>query len=97
MAYKVLVGLNYPTSAAVLERLAALRDSPEAERQAGVADVRAKGGFKRAEVGEIVTNLPAVSVPWLLAQGIIELVPDEEPIAKPIKPRLGSRVVEKEE
>jgi hypothetical protein len=29
---------------------------------------------KRAEPGDIVTDLPAKSVPWLLEQGVIESV-----------------------
>jgi hypothetical protein len=82
MNYKVLVGLNYPTSPAVIERLKALRDAPESERQAGVAAVVAEGGFKRAEVGVTVSDLPEVSVPWLLFQGVIEAVADKpRPVA----------------
>lgn len=30
----------------------------------------------RAEPGDIVSELPKKSVPWLLAQGLIEAVPD---------------------
>ena len=35
---------------------------------------------RRAEPGDVVTDIPAASVGWLLAQGIIE---ETEPKAKP--------------
>jgi hypothetical protein len=35
------------------------------------------GGARRAEPGEVVDDLPAGSVPWLLAQGHITPVEDE--------------------
>lgn len=47
-AFRVLVGINYPT----------------------------KGGEKRAEPEDIVTDLPAKSVKWLLEQGYVEEVED---------------------
>ena len=39
-------------------------------------------GSKRAEAGDIVSDIPAASIEWLQAQGIIE--PAEKP--KPSKP-----------
>lgn len=48
VAYRVLVGLNYP----------------------------AAGLDKRAEADDIVEDLPAKSVPWLLQDGYIEPVED---------------------
>lgn len=59
--YRVLVGLSYPTNAAVIRRL-----------QAGEAVAWEQRGLRRAEAGAVVSDLPAVSVPWLLAQGLIE-------------------------
>lgn len=35
------------------------------------------GGENRAEIGEVVTDLPASSIPWLIEQGHIEEVEDE--------------------
>lgn len=37
-----------------------------------------KGGEHRAEPGDVVDNLPAKSVPWLLRQGHIEEVGEGE-------------------
>ncbi len=34
------------------------------------------GGEKRAEIGDVVTDLPASSIPWLLEQGHIEVMPE---------------------
>lgn len=59
--YRVLVGLSYPTDAAVIRRL-----------QAGEAVAWEQRGLRRAEAGAVVSDLPAVSVPWLLEQGLIE-------------------------
>ncbi len=36
------------------------------------------GGECQAEVGDMVDNLPAISIPWLLADGLITPVTDEE-------------------
>lgn len=40
---------------------------------------------KRAEPGDLVTDLPPKSLPWLLAQGIVE--PVEEQPTKPREPK----------
>jgi len=61
--YRVLVGLNYPTSPSVLTRLAAGEDVPREQRHE-----------TRAEPGDIVDDLPEMSVKWLLKKGIIEEV-----------------------
>lgn len=37
-----------------------------------------KGGEKRAEPGDVVTDLPAKSVDWLLDQGLIEKAEGEK-------------------
>jgi hypothetical protein len=38
-----------------------------------------KGGEKRAEPGDVVTDLPAKSLKWLVDQGVVEAVaaPDD--------------------
>lgn len=64
-AYRVLVGLNYPTAPGVIKRLLAGDDLPPA--------VRAE---KRAEPGDIVSDLPAHSIPALLEKACIEEVAD---------------------
>ena len=63
--YRALVGLSYPTSASVIRRLLAGEDIPPAERHES-----------HAEAGDIVQDLPAHSIPGLLAKGRIEEVPD---------------------
>jgi hypothetical protein len=59
--YKALVGLTYPVGTANIERA-----------KAGKLD--AVTNWKRAEPGEVVDDIPAVSVPWLLRKGHIEAV-----------------------
>ena len=59
-AYEVVVGLSYPTDPAIVARLARGDRIPAPDR-----------GLKRAEPGEIVDDIPSVSVPWLLEQGLI--------------------------
>ena len=61
--YRVLVGLNYPTAPAVIKRLAAGEKIPAADRHE-----------KRAEVGDIVSDIPSVSIPGLLEAHMIEEV-----------------------
>lgn len=41
-------------------------------------------GDKRAEIGDVVSDIPSKSVAWLLSQGIVQLVEDSEQ-AKPSK------------
>lgn len=64
--FRVLVGLNYPTDAAAVRRIMAGEDVPTGARHE-----------RRAEPGDIVTDLPASSIPGLLAKGRIEEVMDE--------------------
>lgn len=64
--YRALRGLSYPTSAKVIRRIQAGERVPFEERRA-----------KTVEAGEIVTDIPATSVPWLLERGIIEEVSDD--------------------
>jgi hypothetical protein len=40
---------------------------------------------KRAETGDIVNDIPAKSVPWLLDQGIIEATEGKKEQPKPAK------------
>jgi len=59
--YKVLVGLAYPTSAAILKRIADGENVPWEDRK-----------VKEVAVGDIVDDIPANSIGWLLAKGYIE-------------------------
>lgn len=54
--YRALVGLSYPTTDA---------DIAKAKRHEEV--VR-----KEVEAGDVVSDIPPCSVPWLLEQGLIE-------------------------
>ena len=64
--YRALVGLEYPTDPAVIRRIRA-------------GDVRPEDRADNRQVvaGEIVDDVPVMSVPWLLAQGVIEEVQDD--------------------
>lgn len=64
--YRVLTGLEYPTDPAIIRRILAGDVRPE-DRSAN----------RQVEAGEIVDDVPAVSVPWLLVQGVIEEVTDD--------------------
>lgn len=59
--YRVKVGLNYPTDPAIDARLRAGEQIPWEDR-----------GMRRAEPGQIVDDIPPLSVPWLIEQGVIE-------------------------
>lgn len=63
LRYRVIVGLDYPTSAAILRRLMEGENIPFPERK-----------MRRAEPGEIVSDIPASSVPALIEKGYIEAV-----------------------
>ena len=65
--YRALTGLSYPTDASVIRRIQAGESVPWEERKA-----------KEVAAGEVVDDIPAVSVPWLLEQGKIEEVNDGE-------------------
>ena len=66
-AYRVLTGLNYPIEAAYARQLAR-----------GEAVARDPSKERRAEPGDVVTDLPAQSIAWLLEQGHIEPLTDLE-------------------
>lgn len=58
--YRVLNGISYPTDPKIVRRLLAGEHIPWTARH-----------LKRAEPGDVVADLPAASVPWLLEQGHI--------------------------
>jgi len=64
--YRVKVGLNYPTDPAIDKRLRAGEEIPWEER-----------GLRRVEPGDVVDDLPALSIPWLLRDGLIEDATEE--------------------
>lgn len=64
--YRALTGMSYPTDPKVVARLKRGENVPWEERKA-----------KEVAAGEIVADIPAVSVPWLLEQGHIEEVGDD--------------------
>jgi len=64
--YRALVGLTYPTDAEIIRRIQGGESIPYEER-----------GVKEVPAGAVVDDVPAVSVPWLLAQGLIEEVADD--------------------
>lgn len=61
--YRALRGLSYPTDPRVIKRIRSGERVPWEERK-----------VKEVEAGEVVDDIPAVSVPHLLANGIIEEV-----------------------
>ena len=58
--YRAIVGLSYPTNEA---------DVAKAKRHEQVPR-------KDVEAGDVVSDIPSCSVPWLLEQGLIEEVSD---------------------
>lgn len=62
--YRVLVGLAYATDPAIHERIAAGERIPMQER----------GPIRQVLPGAVVDDLPARSLPWLLARNYIEPV-----------------------
>lgn len=60
--YRALTGLSYPTDKAIIRRIQEGESIPTDER-----------GAREVTPGEIVDDIPSVSVPWLLEQGQIEL------------------------
>ena len=66
--HRVLVELLYPTDTAVIERLVKGENLRMKDR----------GPLHRAQVGDIVDDIPAVSIEGLLRKGRIEEVPDDE-------------------
>lgn len=61
--YRVIVGLDYATNMAAIRRILAGEDVPWEERRT-----------RRAEPGDIVSDLPAHSIPALIEKGYIEAV-----------------------
>ena len=61
--YRALVGLSYPTDKKILDRIAAGEKLTWKERK-----------NKEVAAGEIVYDIPEISIPWLLEQGKIEEV-----------------------
>lgn len=61
--FRANVDLSYPTDERVIARLLAGENLPESERT-----------NKDVDRGEIVDDIPACSVPWLLEAGAIEEV-----------------------
>jgi len=61
--YKVLIEVDYPTDPKMIERLLAGEVVPAEEQ---LREFHA--------VGEVVSDVPACSVPWLLEAGAIEEV-----------------------
>jgi len=64
--YRALVGISYPTDPDIIQRIQAGEAIPFEER-----------GLKEVPAGVVVDDVPAVSVPWLLEQGLIEEVADD--------------------
>lgn len=69
MRYRALRDLFYPIDKAIVRRLAAGEDLP----------MRARG-MRVVAAGDIADDLPAISVPVLLAKGWIEEVTDGGPV-----------------
>ena len=67
MSYRALVDLFYPTDTSIVRRLADGENLPMRGR-----------GMKHVPAGTVVDDIPAVSIPVLLAKGKIERV---EPVA----------------
>ena len=46
---------------------------------------------KRAEAGDVVSDLPSSSIAWLVEQGIVEKIESEKPLSKsePKSPNSG--------
>lgn len=83
MSYRVLPKtgpdhtISYPVGVA-LERLLAAPAGSE-DRVRIRADEEAAGRIRHARAGDVVTDLPAMSVDALLAGGDVELVVDQAP------------------
>lgn len=78
MPYRVTTdGLTYP----VRDSLALVQAAGGLSRM--TEEARAQLTLKRAERGELVDDVPATSVPWLLEQGLIERVEAPGPLADP--------------
>lgn len=65
--YRALAPLSYPTDPRIVARLLAGDTVPFAQRR-----------LRHVARGEVVADIPAVSVPWLLEQSLIEEVPHGE-------------------
>ncbi len=65
--YRALIDLAYPTDADIIDRLVAGEDVPWEDRS-----------IKQVGAGELVSDIPTVSLPWLLEQGLVEPVVEAE-------------------
>lgn len=74
--YRALNGLSYPTDSSIIQRLLNGEQIPMEER-----------GMVERSAGEILTDIPACSVGWLLEQGEIEvytgMAVDFDPLPEP--------------
>ena len=68
MKYRVLVGIDYPTAPSVIRKLLAGEDIPWGAR-----------GNVHREPGDVVDDLPAVTVAAGLEHGWIEEIADDVP------------------
>lgn len=66
--YRALMGLSYPTDPNAIKRIIEARDRGER------LPWEERGPIKEVKAGEIVDDIPAVSVPHLLERGRIEEV-----------------------
>lgn len=67
MRYRALVGLTLPANEKEADRLRKARD-------AGSPIPFVKRNLIRVESGQIATFIPEESLPWLLEQGMIEVI-----------------------
>lgn len=75
--HRLKVDLAYPVNAdvdAALRTAADLVAEAEARRNAVVSAAVENGLMREARAGEVVDDLPARSLPWLLKQGLIEVI-----------------------
>ncbi len=76
--YRVNVGLSYPTDARIVQRLKSGENIAWGARH-----------VKEVAPGEIVEDIPEMSVKALLAKGVIEVIADPDEGAHP---RSGTRI-----
>lgn len=80
-------GLSYPSTAAWHAKLVAAAIKGPEEASAARRAAEEAGAFVHVKPGDDCTAIQATSRPWLLAQGLIELTPDEpaDTPAAPVK------------
>lgn len=67
--YRARVGLTFPADPGIVARLAGGERIPREDR----------GELRRVAAGEVADDIPAQSIPWLLAAGKIEAVTEADP------------------